>query len=110
MPEFTSNKPNRLPSEQMSESELLAAEKAAAKENINATLERMRDDLAASADVAAWTRKYPWASVGAAAGIGFLAATLISSRKSRDHVAEALSQALNAKQEPEPKPGIVSSL
>lgn len=37
----------------------------------------MRQSLKDSADVRAWAKKYPWATLGAAAAAGFLAATAV---------------------------------
>ena len=57
----------------------MAEEAAAAQQALGGTLERMRADLGASADLSAWARKYPWPTIGAAATVGFLAAVAIGS-------------------------------
>jgi hypothetical protein len=73
-----------------SESELLREEAQLASEAIRQTLRSMQGDVKEAADVAAWTREYPWASIGVAAAAGFLAASALAPggrrtrRRSRD--------------------------
>lgn len=47
------------------------------------TLEQMRDSLGDAADVGAWTRRYPWATLGASLAAGFIAAAALLPRKRR---------------------------
>ncbi len=47
----------------------------------------MRQSLKDSADVRAWAKQYPWATLGAAAAAGFLAATAVIPKR-RDSDAE----------------------
>ncbi len=68
------------PAKRQSEASLLADQAAAAQRTITGTLERMRADLGASADLEAWARKYPWPTVGAAAAVGFLAVVAVGSK------------------------------
>ena len=77
------------PKPERSEEAFLADQAAAAQGALSNTLERMRADLGASADLAAWARKYPWPAVGAAAAVGFLAAVVVGSppRRTADPVA-----------------------
>ena len=46
----------------------------------------MQQSLKDSADVQAWTRKYPWPSLGVAAAMGFLAAQSLAARPSRAEI------------------------
>jgi len=62
----------------LSEADFLARQSAEAKAAVSATLDRMRQDLKDGADLQAWTREYPWPSVGIAAALGFLAAAAIT--------------------------------
>jgi hypothetical protein len=54
----------------------------------------MRGQLADSADLAAWTRKYPWPTLGVAAAVGFFAAATLGSKRTQDPLAETLAAAL----------------
>jgi hypothetical protein len=67
-----------------SETEYLAGEADAAREALAATLAEMRQSLKDSADVRAWAQKYPWATLGAAAAAGFLAASTVVPRRRSD--------------------------
>jgi len=59
-------------------------------------VERLRDDVQGCADLAGWVRRYPWSTVGVAAGVGFLAATLLANRKPKVDAAQVLADALAA--------------
>jgi hypothetical protein len=114
----TSNKPDAAPSPpnpppDLSESDFLAAEAAAARQKIVDNVQRLRDDLKGCADVAAWARKYPWPTLGIAAGLGFLAATALGARRAKDNPAQVLAEALAAQRTSaadHPKPSIFASL
>ena len=75
----------------LSESEFLARQAEEAQKAIRAKIERIEQTLKDSADLQAWTREYPWASVGAAALAGFVAAAAItptsSSRQKKEWTA-----------------------
>jgi len=66
-----------------SESDFLRRQADDAQRAIADTLTRMQQTLKDSADVQAWTRKYPWPSLGVAAAVGFLAAKALAPRPSR---------------------------
>jgi hypothetical protein len=61
----------------LTESDFLQLEGTRAREAIDETLRRLKDDLERAADVRLWTRRYPWAALGAAAVAGFAAATAV---------------------------------
>jgi hypothetical protein len=65
------------PTAKLSETEYLAREATEAQAAIQATLEQMRATLKDAADVRAWTRQYPWATLGVAAAAGFVAAKVV---------------------------------
>ena len=64
-----------------SEAELLKGEAAQAQAALRAKLSDARTALKQSADLRAWTEKYPWWSVGAAAAAGLAAAVLVTPRR-----------------------------
>jgi hypothetical protein len=72
----------------------------------------MGASLKDGADVAAWTRRYPWPTLGIAAAAGFFAASALSAKRSSDNnVAELLAEALAAGGvSPKAKPSIWSGL
>ena len=57
-------------------------------------LPRCARTVSDAGDVRAWTREYPWASVGAAATIGFLAAAALTARPSRRSSGDLLQKIL----------------
>jgi len=61
-----------------SESEFLGRQAEEARAAIADTLARVQQSLKETADVKAWTRQYPWQSLGVAAALGFLAAKAIT--------------------------------
>ena len=67
---------------QATESEYLAAQADAARLAISRSLGAVRASLKSAGDVKAWTREYPWPSLGLAAVAGFLAAeALVAPRR-----------------------------
>jgi hypothetical protein len=110
----------------LSETEYLTCEANAAREAISDTLAQMRQSLKDSADVRAWARQYPWATLGAAAAAGFLAATAVIPKRresEKEHEPMLMERILADEQiaarikelaeedENRPKrPGVVSSL
>jgi hypothetical protein len=73
------------PAAKLSETEYLAREADQARAAITATMDQMRDSLKEAADVRAWARRYPWATLGAAAAAGFVAAKAVLPKRSRSH-------------------------
>jgi ElaB/YqjD/DUF883 family membrane-anchored ribosome-binding protein len=69
-----------------SESDFLRRQADDAQRAIADTLTRMQQSFKDSADVQAWTRKYPWPSLGVAAAVGFLAARALAPRPSRAEI------------------------
>jgi len=69
-----------------SEAEYLRREADIARQAISRTLEQIRATLAEIADPRGWARARPWPSIGVAAGLGFLTATIVvrSGKKSGD--------------------------
>jgi hypothetical protein len=80
-----------------SESEFLAAQAAAAKGKFTDRLQQLQEHLKDCADVPAWTRKYPWPSLGIAAALGFLAGTAVTGKRSKPNLDDLLNEALAAK-------------
>ncbi len=68
----------------LSETEYLAREAEQARGAISNTIGRMRQSLVDAADVRAWARRYPWATVGAAAAAGFVAAAALVPGRRRE--------------------------
>ena len=62
----------------LTESEYLQRQAEDARRAIGETLANMRATLKDAGDIKAWARQYPWPSVGAAAAIGFLAASVLA--------------------------------
>jgi hypothetical protein len=81
-------------SDDRAESPPLRDEAATARDAIASTLAKMRATVSDAGDVRAWTREYPWASVGAAATIGFLAAAALTARPSRRSSGDLLQKIL----------------
>lgn len=71
------------------EAEFLRQQAQDAKKAIQQTLAVMRETAKTAADARAWTREYPWPSVGAAALGGFMASALLSSLRRRTDQARA---------------------
>lgn len=69
------------PAAKLSETDYLAREADDARGAISKTIGNMRTSLAEAADVRAWARKYPWATLGAATAAGFLAAGALMPRR-----------------------------
>ena len=69
------------PAKASSEAELLKSEAAQAQVALRAKLSDLQTALKQSADIRAWTEKYPWWSVGAAAAAGLAAAVAITPRR-----------------------------
>src|ERR1051325_3276926 len=65
------------------ESEFLRKQADDARRAITDTLARMEQSLKESADVKAWTREYPWPSLGVAAACGFLTAMALTPSRRR---------------------------
>jgi len=61
-----------------------------ARDAISHSLDQLRDSLKDAGDVRAWTRQYPWASVGVAAAAGALAALAIAPRRRGEPQPEGL--------------------
>ena len=75
--ERTSAKPHATGSKVAeSESAFLTRQANEASKAISNTLARMKDDVRKAADPRLWTKEYPWASLGAAAVGGFVAASM----------------------------------
>jgi hypothetical protein len=70
------------------EAEFLRQQSQDAKKAIQQTLAAMRETAKTAADARAWTREYPWPSVGAAALGGLMASTLVPSFKGRTDQAQ----------------------
>ena len=71
------------PAAKLSETEYLAREAQEAKAAFHATLDQMRASLKDAADVRAWARRYPWATLGVAAVAGFVAAKTVLPNRHR---------------------------
>jgi hypothetical protein len=69
-------------------------EAATARDAIASTVAKMRATLSDASDLRAWTREYPWTSVGAAATIGFLVAAALTARPSRRRSGDLLQKIL----------------
>jgi ElaB/YqjD/DUF883 family membrane-anchored ribosome-binding protein len=65
------------------ETEYLRMQAEDAQDAAAQTLRRMRKNLADAGDVRAWTRAYPWPSVGLAAALGFLAVRALAPARRR---------------------------
>jgi hypothetical protein len=97
----------------LSESDFLAAQAAAARRKVADNLGRIGGDLKDCADVPAWARKYPWPTLGVAAGLGLLLGTAIFRRRPKDNTAELLAAALAARDAGAtvpPKPSVFEGL
>jgi ElaB/YqjD/DUF883 family membrane-anchored ribosome-binding protein len=84
--------PATRPTAKLSETEYLQREATDAQAAMQATLEQMRASLKEAADVRAWARHYPWATLGVAAAAGFVAAKVVL--PSRRRAAEEAEPAL----------------
>ena len=84
-----------------SESEFLARQAEEAKNAIGNVIDRLKDDLAKSADPRLWTKEYPWASVAAALVGGFVAASLTVPSKEQQALKrlERIERALHPERE-----------
>jgi ElaB/YqjD/DUF883 family membrane-anchored ribosome-binding protein len=71
------------PADNTRETEFLDRQVVDARAAIDQTLARMRETLKQANDLKGWAREYPWATVGAAAAAGFLAAKLLAPRRHR---------------------------
>jgi hypothetical protein len=98
----------------LSEGEFLAAHAAAARGKFTDRLQQLQDHLKDCADVPAWTRKYPWPSLGIAAALGFLAGTAVTGKRSKPNLDDLLAEALAAKAATAastvPKPSMMAGL
>jgi hypothetical protein len=65
------------------EAAFLQQQAADAKVAMQRTLAEMQETAKSAADIGAWTRKYPWYAVGAAAAAGFITATTVLSPPQR---------------------------
>lgn len=69
---------------ELSEAEFLQAEMKRTQAAMQTALHDLRGSCSTAADVRLWTKKYPWAAVGLAAGAGFATAALLTpSREKR---------------------------
>jgi ElaB/YqjD/DUF883 family membrane-anchored ribosome-binding protein len=66
------------PQASKSEAAFLAQQAADAKIAIKQTLEEMQKTAKEAADISWWTRRYPWAAVGTAALVGFVAIPVLT--------------------------------
>lgn len=71
-----------------SEADLLAYEMAAAESAMREALAQVPADLVAALDYRALTRRYPWQTVGLAAGLGFATGNLVMAARKRRAAAE----------------------
>ena len=71
------------------EADLLAREMAAAELAMRAALAQVPGDLVAALDFRALTRRYPWQSVGLAAGLGFATGNLVLAGRKRPSACDA---------------------
>jgi hypothetical protein len=69
------------PRAERSESEFVQQQSRQAEAALSASLAEVKQRLADAVDLRLWTRRHPWASVGAAAAAGFTAATLVTPSK-----------------------------
>ena len=89
----------------------MAAQAAVAGQAIGETLARMKQEVKDSADLVAWARKYPWPTMGAAAALGFMAASQMGAKNAERPAADVLAEALAARGAgPPPKPSMFSGL
>jgi len=68
-----------------SEAAYLDEQAAAAKAAMRHTVDELKQSLKETADIKYWARRHPWASVGAAAAGGFVAAVALFSRSDEEH-------------------------
>jgi hypothetical protein len=61
----------------MSEADFLAQQAAEAKAAMSRAMAQLKVDLGETVNVAAWTRQYPWISLGTVAVAGFLATSAL---------------------------------
>ena len=67
----------------VSDAEYLAREIADAKAALSRSLADLKSSAAASVDLAAWARAYPWPTIAASAATGFAVAALIMSKSKK---------------------------
>lgn len=75
------------------EAELLEREARLAREALSSLKAEIADSLTRAADASAWTKRYPWASVGAAAAGGVAAGVAVGSVTSRSKPSAASVEA-----------------
>src|SRR5688572_10869507 len=63
---------------ELSEAEFLQAEMKRTQAAMQTALHELRGSCATAADLRLWTKKYPWAAIGLAAGAGFATAALLT--------------------------------
>lgn len=71
----------------MSDAEYLAREIADAKAALGNSLADLKSSAAASVDLSAWARAYPWPTIAASAAAGFAVAGLVMSKSRQSDTA-----------------------
>jgi hypothetical protein len=70
----------------VSDADFLAREIEDAKAALSSSLADLRSSAAASVDLSAWARAYPWPTVAASAAAGFAVAALVMSKSKKSDV------------------------